>query len=156
MNLFELMLVKCLSYMQHIIHIMQKEYIGHQSLEDQTLSRRNGCLRPSHSVTQPPNLVLLDRQIYALSFFYFLVDCNQDLKPCKIQFIKFVFIFYLFNDNEAFQLGKFVFFFLFFCIKNKWRLHTTYPKKRGALKHPNLFFESTRPLGAFKGTSLFG
>ena len=28
-----------------------KGYIGHKSLEDQTLSRWNGCLTPSHSVT---------------------------------------------------------------------------------------------------------
>ena len=35
-------------------------------------------------------------------------------------------------------------FFLFFCLNNKWRLHTTYPKKRDALKkYLNLFFEST-------------
>ena len=32
------------------------QYIGHKSLEDQTLSGRNGCLRPSHSVTQPLDL----------------------------------------------------------------------------------------------------
>ena len=94
------------SCMQHIIHIMHKGYIGHQSLEDQTLFGQNGCLTPSHSVTQPPNLVLLDRQTCALSFFYFwvecnqdkrpcirLVDCNKDSEPCKIQFIKLVFIF---------------------------------------------------------------
>ena len=50
-NLFELMLVKCVSNMQHIIHIMQKGYIFHKSLEDQTLSGWNGCLTPSHFIT---------------------------------------------------------------------------------------------------------
>ena len=28
-----------------------KKYIGHKCLEDQTLSRQNGCLTPSHFVT---------------------------------------------------------------------------------------------------------
>ena len=33
-------------------------------------------------------------------------------------------------------------FFLFFCIKNKWRLHTTYPKREVLLKAPeSLFWE---------------
>ena len=71
-DLYELVLVKCVMYVQHTIHIMQKRYIGYQSLEDQTLSRRNGCLTHSHFVTQSPNLVPLDRQTYALSFFLFL------------------------------------------------------------------------------------
>ena len=79
-DLYELVLVKCVMYVQHIIHIMHKGYIGHQCLEDQTLSGQNGC----HSVTQLSNLVLLDKQIYALSFFYFWVDFNYDPKHCKV------------------------------------------------------------------------
>ena len=66
------------SYMFHVCNISFisciNGYIGHESLEVQNLSGRNGCLTPSHSITQPPNLVSLDRQTQALSssFFFFL------------------------------------------------------------------------------------
>ena len=141
-------------YVQHIIHIMHKWYIGHQRLEDQTLSGRNRCLTPSHSKTQPPNLVLLDRQTCALSFFYLwvdcsqdkkacilLVDCNQDSKSCKIHFIKLVFISIQSMTMKHFDhVFCILFFFLFFCIKNKWRLHTTYPKREVPLQAPESLF----------------
>ena len=117
------------SYMFHVCNISFISciigYIGHESLEVQNLSGRNGCLTPSHSITQPLNLVSLDRQTQALcssfffflfSFFFFWIDCNQDTKPCNTQFIKF--FFYSINDNGTIQSCKVVFnFFLFFCIK---------------------------------------
>ena len=33
-----------------------------------------------------------------------------------------------------------IYFFLFFCIKNKWRLHPTYPKREVPLKAPKSLF----------------
>ena len=35
----------------------------------------------------------------------------------------------------------YIFSFSYFLYKNKWRLHTTYPKKRCPKRYPNLFFE---------------
>ena len=59
-----------------------KRYISHKSLEDQTLSRRNGCLIHSHSVTQPPDLGLwISRS--SIVFILFWVECNQDKKSCN-------------------------------------------------------------------------
>ena len=107
-----------------------KGYIGHKSLEDQTLSWQNGCLIPSHFVTQPPNLGLwISRSKPCLSFYFgqnvtrtrshvFLVDCNQDPKPCNFQFFNYV-IFYSVNERMLFShvvLRFFFFFFNFFII----------------------------------------
>ena len=96
-NLFSLILAKCLSYEFNIsFNIMQRGYVGHWSLGDQTLSRQNGCLTPPHFTTQPLSLVFLDRQISVLSFLilvgcsqdqsfvFFCIDCNQDPKSCKV------------------------------------------------------------------------
>ena len=149
-------------YIQHIIHIMQKGYIGHQSLEDQTLFGWNGCLTPFHFITQPLNLVLLDRQICTLSFFlffgqivtrtksfvFFCIDCNQDSRPCKVEFTKIVFIFIQSMTMKYFDhIICISFFFFLFCIKNKWRLHTTYLKREVPLKAPkSLFLEHPKLL----------
>ena len=108
-----------------------KGYIGHKSLEDQTLSRWNGCLTYSHSVTQPLNLVSLDRQTQVLSLSYFgqivtrtkshvfLVDCNQDPKPCNFKIFKHVF-FYSISETEQFShVQLYLIFSYFFCKKKK-------------------------------------
>ena len=72
-----------------------------------------------------------------------LVDCNQDLKPCKIHFIKLVFI-----SIQSMTMKHFdhVFCILFFSIKNKWRPHTTYPKREVPLQAPeSLFLRAPSP-----------
>ena len=122
-----------------------KGYIGHKSLKYQTLSGWNGCLTPFHFVTQPPNLGLWKSRSKSCLFFYFgqnvtrirshvfLVDCNQDLKPCNFQSFFQICIFYSINERKPFSYVLLYLIFLF-CIKNKWRLHITYPKNREALK----------------------
>ena len=71
-NLFELVSIKCRSCVFNIPFTSCKEwYIGYQSMEDKTMSRWNRCLTPSHSITYPPSLGFLDRQISVLSFFNF-------------------------------------------------------------------------------------
>ena len=115
------------SYMFHVCNISFisciNGYIGHESLEVQNLSGRNGCLTPSHSITQPPNLVSLDRQTQALSssFFFFLFSFfGQIVTRTQSHVILNLlsFFFYSINDNGTIQSCKVVFnFFLFFCIK---------------------------------------
>ena len=59
-----------------------KRYIGQKSLENQTVSGRNGCLIPSYSVTQPSDLGFwISRS--SIVFILFLVECNQDKKVCN-------------------------------------------------------------------------
>ena len=150
------MLVKCLLYMQYIIHIMHKWYIGHQSLGDQTLSGRNGCLTPSHSIPSfRIQFFWIGRLVLCLSFYFWvdcnqdkrpcihLVDYNQDSKPCKIQFIKLVFIFTQSITMKHFNHVNLYLVFSYFFIfkkKKKWQLHTTYSKKRGNLKSTQISF----------------
>ena len=72
-NLFKLILsskvfVTCITTYHSMSY--KKVYNGHQSLEDQTLFGRNGCLTPSHSITQPLNLGFLDKQTSVLSFVF--------------------------------------------------------------------------------------
>ena len=136
------------SCMQRIIHIMHKGYIGHQSLEDRTLLGQNGCLTPSHFVTQPLNLVSFGQVdlcfvflfifgqivIRTKSHVFFLVDCNQDSKPCKIQSIKFVFIFIQSITMKHFDPVELYYLFIFFLYKKKVATPHHLPKKRGALQ----------------------
>ena len=107
-----------------------KMYISYKSVEDQTFYGRNGCLTPSHSVTQPPDLgfwlsrsslvfICFGQNVTRTKIHVFWQFYNQDPKPCK--FSKFP-IMYLF-------------FSYFLSIKKK-KVTTPYhlPKKRGALK----------------------
>ena len=102
-----------------------KRYIGHQSLEDQTLSGRNGCLTPSYSITQPSNLGLwLSRS--SIVFIYF----GQNVTRTKSRVIIWQFVTRT-QSHVIFQFSKYVIlysineknnsvmylFILFFCIK---------------------------------------
>ena len=103
-----------------------KWYIGHKSLEDQTLSGRNGCLTPSHSVTQPPDLGLwLSRS--SLVFIYFGQNVTRTKSHVFWQFVtrtqsdvifqsfQLCFFFY-YSVNEENNLVMYL-FFLFFVLK---------------------------------------
>ena len=103
-----------------------KWYIGHKILEDQTLSRWNGCLTPSHSVTQPPNLDLwLSRSSFVFVLFWvecnqdkkpcnYLVVCNQDPKPCNFQSYKYVIFIQSMNRTIQSCICIYLFFLIFF------------------------------------------
>ena len=116
-----------------------KRYIGHKSLEDQTLSGRNGCLTPSHFVTQPPNLDLqLSRS--SLVFILFWTKCNQDPKPCNFQVFQ---ICNFFSINEWNNSIMYLLFFFFFLYKKISGDSTPFSQKeRCPKKHSNksLFF----------------
>ena len=130
-----------------------RKYIGHKSLEDQTLSGWNGCLTPSHSVTQPSALSFwFSSSRLCLYLFWvecnqdnksckYLVDCNQDSKLCNFLIFQ-IRNFYSINEwNYSAMYFVISIFFLFFCInKNKLRLHTTYPKREVTQKVPESRF----------------
>ena len=128
-----------------------KRYIGHKSLEDQTLSGRNGCLTPSHSVTQPPDLGLwLSRSsLVFICFGQNVTRTKAHVNSWQIvtrtqnyvtfQFYKYVI--FIQSMKRTIQLCICIYlFFLIFCIKNKWRLHTTYPKREVPQKVPESLF----------------
>ena len=82
-----------------------KRYIGHNSLENLTLSGQNGCLTPSYSVTQPPNLGLwLSRS--SLVFIYF----GQNVTRTKNHVIIWQFVTRT-QSHVIFQFSKYVFFY---------------------------------------------
>ena len=131
----------CVTYSTYHSQHALKGYIGHKSLEDLALSRRNRCLTPFHSVTQPPNLGFWISRSKPCLYFYFgqnvtrtknhvivlqIVTRAQNYVIFKI--FKYVF-FYSINERNYSVLYFYINFFLFFCIKNKWGLHTTYPKR---------------------------
>ena len=102
-----------------------KRYIGPKSLEDQTLSGRNGCLTPSHSVTQPPDLGLwLSRS--SLVFIYFGQNVTRTKSHVFWQFVtrteshvifqSFQLCIFFYSVNEENNLVMYL-FFLIFCIK---------------------------------------
>ena len=77
-------------------------------------------------------------------FFWQIVTRTQSLVRFNLSNCIY---FYSINDNEAFWSCNFVFyfFFLFFCIKNKWQLHTTYPKREVPFKAPESLFLRAPP-----------
>ena len=132
-----------------------KRYISHKSLEDQTLSRRNGCLIHSHSVTQPPDLGLwISRSSLVFILFWvecnqdkkscnYLVVCNQDSKPCNTQFIKHVVFFIQPMRIEQFShvfCIQYFFFFFFWYKKISGDSTPQTQKERCLSKHPKLSF----------------
>ena len=122
-----------------------RNYIGHKSLEDQTLSRQNGCLTPSHSVTQPSDLGFWFSRS-SLVFICFGQNVTKTTNHVNIWqiiirtpsyvtlfcFFFFCFPRYVILFNQGMERFSHVFCnqYFFFCIKkNKWRLHTIYPKR---------------------------
>ena len=107
-----------------------KKYTGHKSLEDQTSSGWNGCLTPSHSITQPLDLGLwLSRS--SLVFIYFGQNVTRTKSHVIIwqfvtrtqshvifQFSKYVILYSINEENNSIMYLFFLFFF-FFLYKKK-------------------------------------
>ena len=82
-----------------------KRYISYKSVEDQTFYGRNGCLTPSHSVTQPPDLgfwlsrsslvfICFGQNVTRTKIHVFWQFYNQDPKPCKFSKFPIMYLFF--------------------------------------------------------------
>ena len=128
------------------------QYIGHKSLEDQTLSGQNGCLTSSHSVTQPLDLGLwLSRYSLVIFFFFFLVECNQVNKPCifgrlylgpqSYVIFKFSKICNFFIQSMKRKIQSCIYFSYFLLKKISGNSIPLTQKERCPKRYPNLFFK---------------
>ena len=129
-----------------------RKYIGHKSLEDQILFGQNGCLTPSHSITQPSDLGFWFSRS-SLVFIYFGQNVTRTIDNViiwqNVTRIQNYVIFTFFKICNFYSINEWnysVMYFvisIFFCIKkNKWRLYTTYPKKEVPQKvSESLFFQ---------------
>ena len=123
------------------------QYIGDKNLEDRTLSGWNGCLTPSHSITQPPDLgfwfsrsslvfICFGQNVTRIaSHVKYLVDCNQDPKLCNF------FIYSINEENNSIMYLFFLFSFFFFYKKISGNSTPLTQKERCPKKHSkNLSF----------------
>ena len=128
-DLCELVLVKCVMYVQHIIHIMQKRVYWSLEFRRPDPAWAKWVPTLSHSVTQPLNIVLFGQVDLCFAFLFYLwvdcnqdkkpcillVDCNQDSKPCKIRFAKIVSIsIQSMTMNHFDHVILYLFFLIFF------------------------------------------
>ena len=118
------------------------QYIGHKSLEDKTLFGQNKCLTLSHSITQPLDLGLWFSKS-SLVFVCFGQNVTKTTNHVNIwqvvtrtqsyvilKFFRTCNFFYSINEWNYSVMYFVIDIFFFFCIKkNKWQLHTTYPKR---------------------------
>ena len=127
------------------------QYIGHKSLEDQTLSGQNGCLSltPCHFLTQPPNLGLwLSRS--SLVFVCFGQDVTRTTSHVNIQqivtrtqsYVVFKFIKYvIFIQSMKRTIQSCIYFSYFFYEKISGDFIPLTQKERCSKRYSNIFFE---------------
>ena len=130
-----------------------KRYIGHKSLEDQTLSGRNRCLAPSHFVIQPLDLSLWLSKSSLVFTFYFGQNVTRTKNHVIIQqivtrtqnYVIFNFpIMYIFIQSTKRTIQSCILYLVFFYFFNKKISGDSIPliqKERCPKKHSkNLFF----------------
>ena len=125
-----------------------RKYIGHKSLEDQTLSGRNGCLTPSHSVTQPPDLgfwfsrsslvfICFGQNVIRTTSYVIIWQIVTRIQSYVI--FKFFKICNFYSINEENNSVMYLFIFLYKKINGDSIPLTQ--KERCPKRYPNLFFE---------------
>ena len=143
-----------------------KWYIGHKSLEDQTLSERNRYLAPSHSLTQPLDLglwlsrsslifVCFGQNVTRTKNHVFWQIATRTQSYVIFKFFKICNFCSINEENDSVMYLVF-FFFLIFLHKNiSGDFIPLTQKQKFPKRYTNLFFEGHFFQGLSQGESRF-